>query len=334
MAFRLPKTRGMLRREAASWLARLQSGRDPDIERKFNRWRDSDPRHAEAFDRVQRSYEQAGLLRHSQFVVSVEREATIRKADWRPRPALAAAAAVAVLVPIGVLAIRGGVMPLSGTNALMLMTSVGEIREVGLADGSKVTLDTATKVDVDIGRSHRRAHLRYGRARFQIAQGDEPFVVETDSSTISTRQGVIDVEQVGQLRRVEVLAGAADVRGSDQRQTSPVALGAGQGVTVGSGGPERSATVQPASDWTRGMLQFDGTPLGDAVALANRYSNRHIIIAGNLGALRVTGAFRAGDTIGLARALAAAFGLTLRQSADDNLILSKAPSNLQNKKGG
>ena len=334
MAFHLPKTKGMLRREAANWLARLQSGRDSDIERKFNRWRDSDSRHAEAFDRVQRSYEQAGLLRHSQFVGSVEREATIRKADWQPRPALAAAAAVAVLVPIGVLAIRGGMMPLGGTNALMLMTSVGEIREVSLADGSKVTLDTSTKLDVEFGKSRRKAHLRYGRARFQIVQGDEPFVVETDSSTISTRQGVIDVEQVGQQRRVEVLAGAADVRGADQRQTAPVALGAGQSVTVSSSGPQRSATGQPASDWTRGMLQFDGTPLADAVALANRYSNRHIIIAGNLGALRVTGAFRAGDTIGLAKALAAAFGLILEQNADGTLILSRAPSNLQNKRGG
>lgn len=334
MAFRLPKTRGMLRREAANWLARLQSGRDPDIERKFNRWRDSDPRHAGAFDRVQRSYEQAGLLRHSQFVGSVEREATIRKAGWQPRPALAAAAAVALLVPIGVLAVRGGMMPLGGTNALMLMTSVGEIREVSLADGSKVTLDTSTKVDVDIGRSHRRAHLRYGRARFRIVQGDEPFVVETDSSTISTRQGVVDAEQVGQQRRVEVLAGAADVRGADRRETSPVALGAGQSVTISFGGPGRSVAVSPGADWTRGVLQFDGTPLADAVALANRYSNRHIIIAGDLSALRVTGAFRAGDTLGLAKALAAAFGLTLRQNADGNLILSRAPSSLQNKKGG
>ena len=59
------------------------------------------------------------------------------------------------------------------------------------------------------------------------------------------------------------------------------------------------------------MLQFDGTPLPHAVGLANRYSERHIVLAGDLDALRVTGAFRAGDTNGLARALAAAFGLSL-----------------------
>lgn len=324
----------MLRREAANWLARLQSGRDPDIGRKLQQWHDADPRHAAAFDRVRRSYEQAGLLRHSPTVVSDQHERAIRKPEWKPRPALAAAAAIVVLVPIGAL-IVGGILPFGRANAMMLMTKVGEIRQVELGDGSKVTLDTATKVDVEIGRSRRSAHLRYGRARFQIARASEPFVVETASATVTTREGVIDVEQVGQQGRVQILAGAADVRGSEQGPPSRVALSAGEGVAVNPAGVEQKSVVAPAADWTRGMLQFDRTPLADAVALANRYSERHIILAGDLNALRVTGAFRAGDTAGLAKALAAAFGLSLQQRPDGNLVLSRvAASRLPNKKGG
>lgn len=321
MGFRLPKTEGMLRREAASWLARLQSGRDPDIERKFGRWRDGDPRRASAFERVRRSYEQAGLLRQSAIAVSNDREAMIRKAGWQPRPALAAAAAIALLVPVAVLLTRGSVLPF-GTDAVMLVTSVGEIKRVDLADGSKVTLDTSTKVEIEIGRSRRSAHLRYGRARFQIAHADEPFVVETANSLISSREGVIDVEQGAQQDRVEVLSGAAEVRGSDH--TSELALGAGHGVTVNAAGAGENGFAAPAPDWTKGMLQFDGTPLSDAVATANRYSERHIVLVGDLDSLRVTGAFRAGDTLGLAKALAAAFHLSLRQSADGNLLLSRS----------
>src|SRR3954451_13770457 len=110
----------MLRREAATWLARLQSGRDPDIKRKFQKWYDADPRHAAAFDRVRRTYEQAGLLRHSPPVPSNVPERATRKAEWQPRPALAAAAAIVVLVPIGVLLARGGALPFGGTDAVML----------------------------------------------------------------------------------------------------------------------------------------------------------------------------------------------------------------------
>lgn len=325
----------MLRREAASWLARLQSGRDPEIERKFQRWRDADPRHSDAFDRVRRSYEQAGLLRHSPAVGSMDPDAPIRRASWQARPALAAALAIALLVPVGILAIHRGILPLGGTDAMMLMTSTGEIRQVDLADGSKVTLDTSTRVEVEIRGSHRGAHLRYGRARFQIVPADEPFVVETDSGTISTRQGVVDVEQVGRERRVAVLAGAADVRGPRQGPDSPVALDAGEAVTIDSAGDARASAAVTVPDWTSGMLQFDETPLAKAVALANRYSDRHIILVGDLGSLRVTGAFRAGDTIGLARSLAAAFDLSLKQAANGNLILSAGESSkLKEKNGG
>ncbi|MEO8454061.1 MAG: FecR domain-containing protein [Sphingomicrobium sp.] len=331
MGFRLPKTKGMLRREAASWLARLQSGRDPDIERRFQKWRDADPRHAAAFDRVRRSYEQAGLLRHSPMVGSGQHEPPIRKPVWSPRPALAAAAAIVVLMPVGVLLFRGGSLSFAGTDAVMLMTTVGEIKQVNLADGSKVTLDTSTKVEVEIGRSRRSAHLRYGRARFQIAQSNAAFVVETASTTITARQGVVDVEQGAQRDRVQVLAGAADVRGSGDGRASSIALGAGDSVTVSSGGAEHKGVVAPTLDWTHGTLQFDGTPLADAVALANRYSERHIILLGNLDALRVTGAFRAGDTTGLAKALAAAFRLSLQQRPDGTLILTARGSSAPQK---
>jgi len=322
MAFRLLKTKGMLRREAASWLARLQNDRDPDAERGFRQWYDRDPRHAAAFQRVRNSYEQAGLLRHSPMAGLPKLEPIVRKSEWRPLPALAAAAAILVLAPVGIALVRGGGFASGGTEAVMLVTNVGEIRQFDLADGSKVTLDTATKVDVEIGRSHRSAHLRYGRARFQIAQAPVPFAIETASSKALTRGGVIDVEQVGEEGRVQVLAGNADVGGPDLEHGSHVAVGAGEGLTLGPGRAEQKNALKPAPDWTRGMLEFDATPLADAVALANRYSRRHILIDEDLGALRVSGAFRAGDTDGLARALAAAFRLSLRVTADGNLVLS------------
>jgi len=325
----------MIRREAALWIARLQSGRDPHIELKFERWHDSDPRHSAAFDRVRRSYEQAGLLRHSPLARRGEAQAAIARSAWSARPALAAALAILLLVPAGLVLFSSGSLSFAGAKTLMLMTSVGEIKQVELADGSRVTLDTSTRLEIDVGRSRRTAHLKYGRARFQIAPAAEPFVIQAANATVKASGGVIDIEQSGQQSRVEVLAGAADVRGSGQGGSSPLALGPGESATVNSGGAEQKGAGAPASDWTRGMLQFDGTPLANAVALANRYSERHILLAGDVDSLRVTGAFRAGDTIGLAKALAAAFGLSFEQRADGTLVLSRSATfGLRNKKGG
>ena len=324
----------MLRREAAGWLARLQSGRDPDDERKFRKWHDGDPARAAAFARVRRSYDQAGLLRSSPAFESERPGPALRKPRRELVPALAAAAALVLLIPIGLLLVRGAGSPFGGTDRLMLMTKVGEIRQVRLADGSKIILDTATRIEVEIGRSRRHARVKYGRARFQIARG-APFVVETAAAAISARAGVIDVEELGSGARVRVLSGAADVTGTREKEQARVSLAAGETAAVGPAGAERIAAAPAATDWTRGMLQFDATPLAEAVAIANRYSGHRIILGGNLEALRVTGAFRAGDTTGLARALATAFALSLEERSDGDLILSPSePSHLHKKRGG
>lgn len=319
MQFRLPKTRGMLRREAAGWLARLQSGRDPDIEDAFRRWRDADPRNADAFERVNLSYRQAGLLRQSSAALQRSSDTLSPKSEWIPRPALAAASAMLILILGGVLLVRE--LPFGATsNAIMLTTNVGEIRQVSLADGSKVTLDTSTRLEIEIGRSRRGARLRQGRARFEVAPASAPFVVETADAVIAARHGVIDVEQGSGEDRVNVLAGAAQVSGSGSPATA-IDLEPGRTARVEHNGVVEAVAATPASDWTRGMLQFDSTPIGEAVAIANRYSAHKILVGQGLAGLRVTGTFHAGDTIGLAKALEAVFGLSLYRRADGTIVL-------------
>jgi transmembrane sensor len=311
----------MLRREAASWLARLQSCRDPDVEAKFRRWRDAHVTHAAAFDRVRRSYEQAGLLRHSP--ASAFEEPRRNPPAQRPRYALAAAAALMVLAPAVLLLLRGSPIALGGPQVLMLATNVGEIRSVKLSDGSKVTLDSATRVEVEIGRMERKARLRSGRARFEVAPAARPFIVDLGTATVAASSGVVDVERAGPESRVAALAGTADVRQPAKSQSDGIKLLAGEEIAADAAGIKQKVSRARSPDWTSGMLEFDGTPIIEAVALANRYSVNRIRIDPDLAGLRVTGAFRAGDTDGLARALAAAFNLSMRRTADGALVLSR-----------
>jgi transmembrane sensor len=316
----------MLRREAATWLARLQSGGDPDVERKFRRWHDADPRNAAAFERIGRTYDQAAVLRHSAAVAGQSNELARHTPVRTPRYAFAAAAALAALVPAGILILSRGPSMFGGTEVLMLATQVGEIRSVKLSDGSKLTLDTATKVEVELSRSARKARLKSGRVRFEVAEGARPFVVEAGSTIVEIGKSVVDIDQAEPQIRVAVIAGTVDVRQPAQHGADGLRIAAGQAVTETRTGLVQQADLPAAPDWTHGMLQFDGTPISAAVALANRYSDQHIVVDSGLSQLRVTGAFRAGDTQGLAKALSAAFDLSLRHSADGNLILSSKGS--------
>lgn len=315
MGLRLPKTRGMLRREAAGWLVRLQSGREPDVEAKFQRWYRADPAHAAAFERVRRSYDQAGLLRNLD-PPELQASQAPGAAGRSPRYAMAAAVAAILLVPATVLMIGRGAVPFGRPTVLMLATHVGEIREVRLSDGSTVTLDTASAIEVDFSRAHRRARLRKGRIRLAVATGGEPFVIEAGLATVTTSDGTVDVGEQG---RVDVLRGDADVRQADG---GTVSLTAGQAIAGGATKVEKEPSGA-APDWTHRMLQFDSTPLPSAIAIANRYSLHRIVLGTGLEQVRVTGAFKAGDAVGLAKALAAAFHLTLRQNPDGDLILSR-----------
>lgn len=323
----------MLRREASVWLARLQGGNDPETEAAFRRWRESDPAHAAAFERVKRSYASAGLLRHSELARDRSLQTELpRGRPQQPRWALAGAIALALLVPGAILVGQDGLSPFGTRNTVLLASSVGEIRRVTLEDGSKVTLDTATQVAVDLGRSERRAEVREGRARFEIAADARPFVVEAGTARVTSGPAVLDVERRGDEARVEVLSGSATASLDSAGQQPPVTVGAGEGFSSGQLGPfpldaDRSA-------WPSGMLQFDGTPLAEAVALANRYSDRKIVLAAGAGHLRLTGAFRAGDIPALAKGLARAFDLKLEHTRSGDFRLSPRLSSTARKKNG
>jgi transmembrane sensor len=316
----------MLRREAATWLARLQSGRDPDVQRKFEQWRDRDARNAAAFERVSLTYHQAAVLRYSTALSGPSRVPEPQLPVRTPRYALAAAVALAVLVPAGLLVLSPSPFALGGTEVLMLATRVGEIRSVKLSDGSNLTLDTATSIEVEMSRTVRKARLTSGRARFEVAESARRFVVDAGSTIVETDNGIVDVDRAQAERRVVVIAGSADVRQPAKRGSDVVRIAAGQAIAETSEGLNRLANLPAAPDWTRGMLQFEGAPIATDVVLANRYSNRHILLEKDIGELRVSGAFRAGDTEGLAKALAAVFDLSLRRTADGNLILSRKGS--------
>jgi transmembrane sensor len=79
------------------------------------------------------------------------------------------------------------------------------------------------------------------------------------------------------------------------------------------------------------MLQFDATPLETAVAVANRYSEHKIVLSGELGQERVSGEFRAGYIAGLARAISAAFNLSLVREHNGDLLLSRQDESARRK---
>jgi len=73
-------------------------------------------------------------------------------------------------------------------------TRIGERSTIRLADGSVVTLDTASRVSLDLTTANREVHLLGGQANFEVAKDKaRPFVVYAGDRRITAVGTAFDV---------------------------------------------------------------------------------------------------------------------------------------------
>ena len=159
-----------VRREAAAWFARLHGPHDDADVARFDAWRAADPAHGIAYDRLTRTAERTAFIGNSEF----GRARRLRRAGFlarHPRAGYAAAAMVAAVTLFGIPIGSRYFAASSPTREIAdakprFTTGIGEVRSVRLADGSQLTIDTASVVRTDFSGSQRQLWLDAGRARF------------------------------------------------------------------------------------------------------------------------------------------------------------------------
>jgi transmembrane sensor len=187
------------------------------------------------------------------------------------------------------------------------VTQIGAIHQVSLDDGSHVTLNTDSRIRVDITQAERRIELDRGEAFFDVAKdARRPFVVKVGNRRVVAVGTAFSVRRVGDDIRVAVTDGKVRLengRGpsSDDAAGQDVLLSAGsvaqtQNVEVALHEHARPQVEQILS-WRHGYLVFRDTALADAVAEFNRYNTRKIVIADPaIAAIRIGGNFRSNTT--------------------------------------
>lgn len=270
-------------------------------------------------------WNQAGRLSRSPSAGAVRADPS----SGRPRAfgfALAASLAAAIVVSVVLLGPR--LLPGSPEQETMLFAAaLGEIKAIELPDGSRLVLDSGSRVETDFTKSERSLTLREGRARFQVAHEARPFVVRAGTSEIVATGTLFDVSQIGGRTAVLLLEGSVEVRAvgtAKENARTLERLRPGQKLILSASAPaERRQATRGDTIWPARMLEFENTRLDEATALANRYSRVQLRLGNErIRSLHVSGAFRAGDVAGFARSLAAAFDLRLVTLSDGNLLLA------------
>ena len=332
--------------EASAWIVQLDGGH-PSAEdlSALEEWMARSPVHRQELLRLSSLWDDMNVLKSmaAPALVPVRRSRLCAFQDFlqpRQQAFAAALALLAVVAAIGWHRAPDSAAPLHA-HYLEYATDVGSHRVVALEDGSRLSLDTDSRVEVDFTARSRRVRLIQGQALFEVSKNpNKPFLVyagsglvravgtafsvhikDADDIDVVVSEGIVDLSttEAGHLRNM----GAVDPPASMLAR-----IRAGQrarfGHTVDSVQSLPPQEIDRQLAWRDGMLRFDGQPLSEVVAEINRYTHQRIVIRDPaIGDLRVGGVFKSNETEGIYEALENGFGLRIEHVGTDLVYLSK-----------
>lgn len=320
---------------AAGWVAkldRIEIGDSDNLidalsaaDEEFAQWVSASFENRTAFLRAQAAWSRAdrlAALKLSTEVVHVRQRIV--------SPALigtAAAACLAVVVAIVALQFS---FP---TGPQVFETAIGGRETVPLADGSKLELNTDTRLTADVREDVRIVKLEKGEAYFDITRDEtRPFIVEAGEKRVTVLGTKFTVRRDGDDVEVIVAEGKVQIDGGNaEPSVEPTVVEKGVVVLARAEGTliaEKSAAELNAElGWRQGLLIFDQMDLEAVAAEFNRYNRVKIEIGdANAAAIRIGGSFQAENVDAFARLLKDGFGLRIERIAEgsENKIVIKS----------
>jgi transmembrane sensor len=297
----MPETNPKLTAEqqAAHWRAQLSSDRvTAQHRREFAAWLVASAEHKAAWDKVDafwQTLDQLPLTEHDFVEIPKLKTVNATKPKKRVsiryyRPVLALTASV--LLAIGVLA----------NNIDYYFsdyhTETGQQRQITLADGSQILMNTQTAISVDYAAQRRTIHLHKGEAYFKVAPDTKrPFVVETDNGQAQALGTAFDVKESESETAVTVFEHAVKITTANGKTLDK--LVAGQRAVFNEDLPiilEKIDTAR-AESWQKRRMVFQNRTLVEVVAELERYRPGRIVILGSaIKNLRLTGVFGTENT--------------------------------------
>lgn len=280
--------------EAAEWLMRLSEGTLNDRElAQWQQWRASSAERECAWQRAESLLSKLGGLPPELAIPALDRPASPQR-----RAMLGRLAALLALAP----ATWAGwqLNERQGWTA-DYHSPMGERRQLTLADGSQLTLNTDTAIDVSFDSMQRLIRVRKGEILVQTAPDvrvpGRPFRVSTEQGRMQALGTRFSVREGAGITRLAVLDGRVQIELYQRPQATPVIVLAGQQTTFSASAiGSISHADNSLTAWTQGMLVADNMRLVDFAAQLTRYRHGIVRCDPAVAQVRISGAFPLDDT--------------------------------------
>lgn len=217
------------------------------------------------------------------------------------------------------------------TSPQTVATAIGQRKTVVLVDGSKLILDSDTRLAVTIDRAERRLVLLKGQANFEVAHdSSRPFRVTAGGMTVTAIGTNFDVAALPDRRAVTLIDGkvAVELAGQAGPAGQRVVLLPGQRLAVGPDGQlgePQAVDMEGVLAWHQGRIEFENVTVAEALAEANRYSKARIRLLDETSAgKRIDGVFRTDQIDGMVAALCAYLNLEVVFRSEEEVVLDRA----------
>ncbi|MCF1488025.1 FecR domain-containing protein [Pseudomonas sp. AA27] len=278
--------------QAIDWMVALNARTPNDaLLRQLEQWLRQDPAHQQAWDRLQqRLGKPCAALR------ALEQRAPGQAAEVRRvllQPSHSRREVLGALASLGLLggALWGGWRSDATQGWLAdLHTASGERRSFTLADGSRLSLNSASAVDLRFDARQRLVLLRHGELVIQVAaDAARPLRVRTAQGQVQALGTRFLVRQEDTATRVVVLEHSVRLSLPDGRWQD---LQQGQAALLRSNGIERlGSEQQQRAAWVEGRLEVLDEPLHVVVDALRPYQRGYMRLAPAVRDLRVQGVF-------------------------------------------
>ncbi|MFF7708890.1 FecR domain-containing protein [Pseudomonas sp. NPDC007930] len=294
---------------AVEWMVELQTPPvAPATLAQWQQWRAQSPEHERAWQRIEAFGERFSALAEHAHIA----QATLSTAAAPDLARRRALKALAALLSLGAGAWAGRDSTIWQNASADYHSAVGEQRQLTLADGTRVLMNTDTAIGVRF-EADRRV-LRLLRGEVQVRTGHDlmarPLLAHTTEGYISTLGSRFLLRQAAGYSRVAVAEGNLTLRVAAH---PPLTLNAGQQVmfTASELGPPRALSDADLA-WTDRIIMANGQRLEDFLAEVSRYRPGHLGCASAVANIRVAGTYPLADTDKILQTLGATLNLRVR----------------------
>ncbi|MBD3585222.1 hypothetical protein HHX48_05700 [Salinimonas sp. HHU 13199] len=331
--------------QASLWISRIDRGLSEDEKKALTQWLNASQGHRRILFELAGTWDDMSVLSELQSLnpaMSARPTKSVRRHLYRSRHAIAAS-----FVVLGLCLTLFGITPWLTNDATRpahavqrVATAIGEQRDIKLADGTLVQLNTNSIIQADFSGNVRRVTLKQGEAHFTVAHDHyRPFIVQAANNTVTAIGTAFNMQLtdedgfelvvtegkvlVRDLLSTEQASDATALINPDIQHDKKL-LVSGEKATVKG---DISARLKLKPDvmqqdlaWQQGMIVFTGEPLDVALKEIGRYTPVTFKITDeSLLDKRVAGYFKVGDISGLLAALKNSFNIVHKRG--DGLVI-------------